>query len=974
MNTNQKTFRRTALSVCIAALLSPAVMAAEDAKTAEAEKEVERIIVTGSNIYRGGSANFSSSAPVTEIGKEVIEGVGSISVESVLNSIPSVTSDISASSNNNSFSAGPAANIGTATTSLRNLGSARTLVLVNGRRYVSGVSANTGYGVDLNSIPTATIERIDVLTGGQSAIYGSDAIAGVINIITKKDFEGFEVSALAAESTEGGAGRSNVDFTYGTNFDTGNVWVSSSFAEQKQLDSKDRAFAAQELRFLDTNGDGDMDAPAVRNGPNHVDGSTLFAGSLQLFGNGDLYNNYDKPQPLLDSNFKPVGPTDFDNQNAGRLIVSPYERFNVSSGMNFDLSDKSSAEIEINYSRTSSSSKIEEGSLGVRGDLFRGGDTGIDVATSPFFVGSSAGEQLLAELNTLGNGTSLNQLTTGRRIFEIGDRVVNNNRSTFRVAGSYSYEFEDDLLLKTSAVYGITSQQQTSSGDYSRTQLRNAVTIQEDPLNPGQYQCADEAARAEGCVPINPFGTVDSLAGDAGIVGFSPEGVDYVEITTGQTGEIKQTVVSSVLSGFLPYSFNDDEISFAAGVEYRKEEAIETPDSFRQLGLARSAAITAIEGEFDVAEIFGELYVPVADWLNVSLAARVADYSTVGVLTTYRLGLDAPINDSFRLRASQSSSVRAPNINDLFSNGVAGTAANNVDACNGVSNTATDNISVNCSSIASIAARQAANGGVFQLEASEANNTTQRTTGNVNIKEETADSLTLGVVFTPIDSLSLSLDYYAIEIENGITSIAGDVAVQRCHNVAPGSFDATCEGNVKRDASGPILQLNSAIINANTITTSGVDLEVSYSIDDLHISFLANFLGEYDEDTLSGTQEFKGRILFPEFRSTTNISYNVTDELNLFSQIRYRSETESYLEADRAGFSEDLNTMDAVVYVDLKASYQVMDSLNVYIGANNLFDQEPDIDVRTASVGTNTEPRAYDAIGRTIFAGLKLKF
>ena len=181
MNTYQKRFNRTALSICIAGLLSPTVMAAEE------NKDIERIIVTGSNIFKG-SANTTSSAPITEVGSEVIEGIGAISIGDALSKVPSVTSAANGSTGNISVGGG-AADIGVATAALRNLGAERTLVLVNGRRYVSGVSANNGYGVDLNSIPTAIIERVDVLTGGQSAIYGSDAIAGVINIITKKDFE-----------------------------------------------------------------------------------------------------------------------------------------------------------------------------------------------------------------------------------------------------------------------------------------------------------------------------------------------------------------------------------------------------------------------------------------------------------------------------------------------------------------------------------------------------------------------------------------------------------------------------------------------------------------------------------------------------------------------------------------------------------------------------------------------------------------
>jgi outer membrane receptor protein involved in Fe transport len=971
MSTNHKTFRRTALSVCIATLLSPAVMAAEDAKVAEAEKEVERIIVTGSNIFKG-SANTTSSAPITEIGREAIEGIGAISIGDALSKVPSVTSAMNGSSGNVSVGGG-AGDIGVATAALRNLGAERTLVLVNGRRYVSGVSANNGYGVDLNSIPTAIIERVDVLTGGQSAIYGSDAIAGVINIITKKEFEGFEINAMGS-SADKGAEKTNIDLTYGKNFDSGNAWVSTAFAKQNVLMSRDRDFAANELRFLDTTGDGLRDAMAVRNGPSHVDGAYLGYNDVKIFGNGDPFNTN---QPLLDSDYNRIGTTDYDNQHAGRTIVTPYERFSIASGVTFDISDKSMAEFELNYTSTTASTAIEEAPIDVNGNLFRtgaGGSNPIDVATSPYFVGSSAGAQLVAAMNANDGDTNLSNVATNRRLWEFGERGVNNSRDTFRVAGSYSYYFDNDMEWKTSGTYGVTNSSYVMTGETFLPNMREAVTIEAD--GNGGYQCANELARIEGCLPVNPFSTEDSLAGQAGIVGFSDAAMDYIQIDASQIGKIEQTVITSVLSGELDFSIGQDNMGFAAGVEYRKEEASETPDSFRQMGLARGPSVQKIKGEFDVVEAFGELYVPVADWLNVSLAGRVANYSTVGTTFTYRLGLDAPITDWVRLRASQSSSVRAPNISDLFASGATKTGSTTTDACNGTSNTGTSNIDKNCASIPAIAERMAANGGNFILEGSELNNTQVTQTGSEELQEETANSITLGAVFTPLDNLSISLDYYDIEIEDGIAVVSAPTFVERCHDVDPGSFDASCGNNLVRDVNnGPILFLTSTPINADTISTNGIDLEVAYSpMDELSLNFNANFLGEYSQETVGGVEEFAGRPQYPDMNLTFNASYDIVEDFNLFAQLTYRSETEAYLDSDNGGFTEDLNTMDAVTYLDIRASYQINDSLNVFVGSNNLLDQQPDILVRGAAMGTNTEPRAYDVIGRTFFAGLKLTF
>lgn len=963
-----------ALIACPALLLAaPAstyAAAEQDAQVAsekEPEVKIQVITVTGSNIRQ--AQNSVSSSPITEVGEAIIKGTASISIGDTLNSIPSITSGLSTSSNNTSVG-GDAANVGVATTSLRNLGSARTLVLVNGRRYVSGVSANTGYGVDLNSIPTSLIQRVDVLTGGQSAIYGSDAIAGVVNIITKKDFSGFELNAFGAGAEAGGAGRKNIDLTYGQNFETGNAWISIGQSRQEALRSPDRAFSAYELAYIDANKDGIRESVARRNGPAHVPGAALFGpGGLSIFGNGAPFNT---SQPVLDGQFKPQGSADWDNQHSRRFLVPPYQRNYIASGLNFDLNKTTRADIELNYTGTTSSVALEPAPVSVVGDVFRvptGGKTGIDVATSPYFVGSSAGQQLVA---ALGSNTSLDRVQTFKRLTELGDRTVSNQRDTFRIAAGLTKDLSDTLSLKSSAVYGVTLERQNNTGDFSIPNFRNAVTIVPD--GKGGYQCADPIARLEGCVPVNPFGTGDSLAGKAGITGFSPNAIKYLKIATGQTGEIKQTVLNSVLSGALPYSLYDKQpLNFAAGVEYRKEQAQETPDAYRQQGLSRDLQVSAIAGQFDVKEAFAEIEAPLARWLILDLAARVGSYSTIGTAPTYRLGINAPVLDALRLRGSWSKSVRAPNINDLFSNGTTTTAPTNTDVCNGVTATTEGALAQNCRSIPAVARRIAANG-AYTLVASEANNTRLLQAGSSTLSEETANSVTLGAVFTPARGLSFSADYFDISIKKGITRDTADVYVKRCYSVAPASFDPTCGGNLQRDINdGPILNLRSPLINAASILTRGVDLEVDYSRPNLNVAAYANYLARYDVTNSSGSVEkFVERPLFPKWRLSLNGTYNVTKQFDVFSQIRYRSATKAFLEANN--LSPELNKMDAATYVDLRFNYRISDAVHVYAGINNLMDVQPDLNPRDPATGTNTEPRAYDVIGRQYFVGVKSKF
>ena len=944
---------------------SLATDAATTAKQADA-LALDKVVITGSHIR---NANVHSSAPITQLGRESLEGIGSISVGDALSRIPSISAGLSASSNNTSVG-GDAANVGVSSISLRNLGTARTLVLVNGRRWVSGVSANTGYGVDLNSIPAAMIARVDVLTGGQSAIYGSDAIAGVINIITKTNFNGLELNALASDSANGGAGKKSFDLTYGRNFDAGNAWVSVGHSKQEALRSPDRPFSANELNFIDTNKDGIRESIAVRNGPAHIPGGALFFDKLALHGSGKPFNTN---QPLLDSGFNRQGTTDYDNQFARRYLVAPYSPTYIASGLNVDLNDKSKLEFELNYTRTTSSVALEPAPVSAVADVFRvaqGGSTGIDVATSPYFVGSSAGVQLVA---AMGANTSLDRVQTFRRVAELGDRTVSNRRETLRTAVSLSHDFSDTLSLKSSAVYGATTALQTNTGDFSIPNFRNALTIEAD--GKGGYRCANAQARIEGCVPVNPFGTTDSLAGKAGITGISPEAAKYLGISTGQSGEIKQLVVNSVLSGQLPFSIaSNAPASFAAGLEFRREEAEEIPDAYRQKGLSRDLQVSAISGSFDVKEAFGEIEVPISKRLVLSAAGRFSDYSSVGKNFTHRYGFNAPVLDILRLRGSFSPrSVRAPNINDLYSNGVTNVAPTNTDVCNGVTAASTGNIAVNCRSIPAIANR-IANKGSFTLVSSEANNTRLLLAGSPTLSEETARTVTLGGVLTPLPGLSLSADFYDIDIKNGITRMTPDALTKNCYSSASTSFDPTCGGILVRDVNdGPVLSLRSPLVNAASIKTRGIDLEVGYVGRGFNIGVYANYLNHYDVVDATGTSTpFAERPLYPKWRITTNASYNVTDRLNLFGQARYRSATKNFL--TKNDFSDDLNQMKSVTYVDLRLNYKATESMSFYVGSNNVFNVQPDINVRDAAVGTNTEPGAYDVIGRQYFLGMKMKF
>ena len=840
-------------------------------------------------------------------------------------------------------------------------------MLVNGRRYVSGAGAGAGYGVDLNTLPTTMIERVEVLTGAQSAAYGSDAVAGVVNIITKTDFEGVQLHAQMGQSSESDRDRADIDLTVGHNFADGNVWFSFGYSDDEGLLSRDRDNSRYSRRSIDTTGDGLFDSLAFE-GSSHVPGARLIAGGLSLNGDGTPFDGG-----------RDLATTDRLNFNEFRSLLIPLERRFGAGGLTLDLSEKATATIEVNYARVESRARFEPIPLSVFGDvykLFKGGTSGMDLTTHPLWVGSSAGAQIVAagvtNFDDFGN--------TFRRTVELGDRGSGNIRDTFRVAAALDYEFDNGLYLDIYGTYGVTDQVQTDFGDINLERAQLALDMEPDGF--GGFQCVDEIARIQGCVPFNPFGTIDSVAGQAGITGISPEGAEYLGAAVGLTGNIEQVVVAAVLSGDLPFSVgNQDNAGFAFGLEFREERGEETPDGLRQKGITRGYNIQPTKGNFNVIDVFGELQLPLTDIFTLDAAVRAGDYSTVGSTFTWKVGLDAAINDSIRLRAATSTAVRAPNVTDLFG-GAFASAVLSFDPCNGVDAVATGNVADNCRSIPAIQTR-ITNTGAFTLTQVEGQNTTTFSQGSPTVEEEEADSFTIGAIFTPtaVEGLSIAVDYYDIKIEDAIRVPTGTDVLNRCHEVSPGSFDPTCGGLVFRSpAFGPVLDVRAAANNEDTIETTGIDVEASYLFDDLGggdllISLGANFLTEFDVTGIAGDkQDLAGEVLYPETRFNLNFDYNIND-FSIFSQVRYRGETED--RNDNTIHTAALNDIDSVVYVDLRGGYRFNDSISAYIGANNLFDETPPAMGFTHKYfqqAVNTNGTAFDTVGTQWYAGITATF
>lgn len=958
--------RRPAIATALSVLLSVSSLVAVPSLVVAQQDEalLEEIVVTGSRIRRD---TFSSSSPLTVLDGEQMGNVGETNVGDFLVRTPSIVSSQNDVSTAGAVTGAPRSP-GLNTISLRNLGKERTLVLVDGIRFVSGSAPGAGYGVDLNTISPAMIERIEVLTGNQSSVFGSDAMAGVINVITKDRFEGVDLRGQFGQTSEGDGEKTSVELSLGQNFgETGNAWVSLGWHDKEPVFARDRSLTRFSKTGTDTDGDGLQDSLRFE-GSSFIPGSRLLGGGLSIKGDGTPFEG----SPDIET-------TDRLNFYDFRTLMSPNTRKTAAAGLSMDLNERSSADLTVHYAQVESYTEIEPLPLNTVTETFlvpRGGTSGIDLATHPLWAGSSAGQQFLdaglTSLDEIGN--------TFRRVVEFGNIATDNERTTFRIAGSVDYELTDTLRLDVSATYGRTEQSQQTFGDINLERAATALNIEPDGV--GGFQCADTLARLRGCVPYNPFNTVDSVAGQAGITGFSDEAVGYLRTPTGLEASVEQTVVTGVLSGELPFSFTDSSnVGFAAGAEYRKEEGQEIPDPARQAGVTRLNTLEPTMGDFDVVEVFGELSIPLLPQLTVDLSGRVGDYSTVDTVSNWKVGFDAPLNDSVRLRGAIATAVRAPNISDLFAGRINAAGATGVDPCDGVDASSTGQAADNCRSIPAISNR-IQDEGVFQLTQIETQGTRNFRAGNPDVQEEEADSFSAGVIFTPrrLQNFSLAVDWYQIEIDDAIRITSPVSLLDRCFEVSPGQFDPTCSGNVLRNPnSGAILELSAVTNNEEQLKTSGIDVEVRYAPDinmagALNASLLLNYLNEFDVTGPEGdVTEFAGTVEFPDFTANLNLDYTWND-LSAFVQFRWIDSTVD--RNDNPIMNSNLNSFSSRFYTDLQVSYRFDERANIYVGSNNLFDRDPPrMGFSHQSMnGAGVNGTTYQVIGREIYAGVEVSF
>ncbi|ACJ30692.1 TonB-dependent receptor [Shewanella piezotolerans WP3] len=935
-----------AVRVALLATTSAALMASTGAYAAEEEDSgIERIEVTGSKIKRIGEL---SPTPVTVITGADMMDMGITNVADILNKLPSSTVGISPETSNNTIFAN-----GLNQTNLRGLGSDRTLVLVNGRRFVAGSNGNSA--VDLNTIPTAMVARIEVITGGASAVYGSDAIAGVINIITRTDVDGVELDASYIQPEQSGGEESQFSLTAGGDFldDKLSTVFNFTYAEQKELRPTDRDFLDNPVTSIynpDTSDGAPARIPYFGRKPLSWinEAGTFFAkdGGQYTFDNDGNMKVFDYGEGLIEgpgNNGNYCGPSceGYDPVNYG-LIRTPLERMVFTLNTDYEINDDHKIFTEITY--------VDYQSNGESSPVFH---TNNPISADNAFLPDDT-RQLMTD-------TGMTGFNFYRMDTEFGNRTYNQDRETMRFLIGIEGIISDDWDYSFHAQRGQLDETTVWGGEIwgdRYDQAKDAVFAAD-----GSIVCRDADARAAGCVPLNLFGENQA----------SQESIDWVSTSAGQTAKTTQTTAGLVVSGAL-FDLPAGYVSAAFSADYRKEESETNPDQELIDGTIFGNTANPMKGEYDVTEFAAEFSIPLlsdmflAHDLGLDLAYRWMDYSTAGTDDAWKIGLNwAPIED-LRIRATKSKSVRAPNIGELFS--PAGqTFESFTDVCDkiNVELGPNDNRKANCQ----------ASGlpeGWNPTDAWYLSNHAGSNAGNPDLKAETSHDYTLGAVYSPsyLEGFSITVDYWSFEITDAIEYIDVATAVRYCYDSE--SLDNVYCGRFTRDAAtGDIVDFVQSPVNSATFDVKGVDIESQYDIPtdgfgDFKVHVIATYLEQWETNPTGFAEDLQvdvGEYTDPRWKAMFSLGWNL-DALNLEARANYRHA--SVASNDWKPENNNYNDIPSSTVWDFTGSYAFTDSLSVRFGVKNAFDLAPP---RNPYVYDGAG--YYDTTGRAFFLGANYK-
>lgn len=894
----------------------------------------EEVVVTGSRIAR---SSYDQPTPVTVINAEAIEKSGFSNVSDILNRTPQV--GVGLGTSNSYFNA----DAGASFINLRGLGTNRTLVLVDGRRRVSGTQLSSA--VDLTTIPTNMIGNIEVITGGAAAVYGADAVTGVVNVTLKQDVEGFEFSGRTGLSSRGDADSHSAGILYGQKLDgdRGSFLFGLSYNKEDLLWAKDRPWGERAV---------DLFGNPANTGP--ADG---------VF-NSVAIQDYRFPNTSYGGAFV-IGGTRYTYDNGVRPTRNDIA-FNASTGIGGDgFNDADFAplrnESEVLAALTHFEYRLWD-PVKLFGD-FQFARTKTDSPLQPSFdsaVVITADNPLIpADVRALMNNAGQTSLSIGRTNYDQGQNHRFVDRNTYTLVGG----FEGDV-----GAFHWTAFQQYGryEADISRTHERiqsrylEAVDVIAGPG--GTPVCRSTTARAAGCVPLSLFGRYAA----------TPEAIAYFDYTQRTNVVNRQSVTGLQATGSV-FELPAGDVKLATGLEYRKESLSVQEDPLAVGRLLQRAIGSSLDADFNVKEAFAEVLVPIlADRpfvreLSVEGALRFSDYDTVGNTTAWKLGAQyAPIDD-VRLRVTNSRSVRAPNLAELSSPGTTSSVFI-LDPCDATRRNLSPNRPANCAAL-----------NLAPTFSDPFANQAKRvvTSGNANLSEEESDSWTVGVVFTPsfMSGLSVSVDWFKIDIEDAINVVPLQRLVDNCVDSA--SIANPFCGLITRRGDGAITDVNVTPINVGSLKTSGIDFQANYGMPigswGFHVALAGTYLDENDilviETDKSTLDVNVGEVDNPRWRVNLVPGIEV-GPFRLDWTMRFIDG--SKVDVQQSAEGRDDNEVDSRLYHDLTASYRWNDSLRLSAGVNNAFDEEPPFSRET--VRGDKRGVLFDNIGRYFFVGLTTSF
>jgi iron complex outermembrane recepter protein len=953
----------------LAVLASGQVLGQEaQPQSTPSESKLEEIVVTGSRISR---PDYSSTSPIVTFGEEAITQAGTVNIENALNQLPQFVQGQTQST------IGAVALAGRASLNLRGLGETRNLVLLDGRRLPL---SNANAVVDVNLIPQFILQSVETITGGASAVYGSDAMSGVVNFKTKNDLDGVQLDVRSGMSDQGDANTTDVGISAGFTIDggRGNVLLSAGYTDREELFGKERDF--YQLGVLSSFIAQGTYIPAPTNLPQQAvvngvfgaygaaPGAVLNSRSLGVNDDGTLFGqigavNYRGPTTGY---FSTTGGTVRQPVTYQEYIVNPMERKSFFGKFDYDISQNVTAYGQFLYNKT-----LATGQVGWTPTLYVVPTVPV---TNPFIPAD-----LRTILASRPNATA--DFTINQRFMGLEDRKF---PSDFTV-GQYIFGLRGNLPFKdwrwdVYGSYDSTDLVETQDKAILNSRMRNLLYAADG----GASICAGG---------FNPF----SLAASSAV---SAECRQYLEAETHDYTQLEQTIFEANLNGSL-FSMPAGDVKFALTLGTRKNEFEFDPDPSREnLDIIGTLQTYPAEGSSDVKEAAIEFLIPLlsekpfAHKLDLNVGFRSSDYDLSGRVETYKAdALWEPVR-GFSIRGGFEHAIRAPNIGELYNQLGAqaqiGSPPGQGDPCDVRSTARTG------ANAAAVRALCVATGIPSQIA-----DTYQYTTvaigvinsGNIELTPEEADTITLGVVFRPqfdaalIRDISLSIDYYDIDITDVIGPIAGGTALSKCYNLdgTNPTYDASspyCVMLNRNPTTGGVDTVATPYFNLGGLRTTGIDTQLDWKIPigpgSLDVSLLATFTDSYEVQLLEGSawQEFAGTIdgtqnggiPIPDWKSLMSLTYRLSD---FEGGVRWRHlpEMDDITSVTRP--ASPAPGVDAYDLFDITLAYRLNEMFLFRGGVNNVADEEPPIVGGTIG---QTQPGTYDIIGRYYYLGLQMNF